>query len=477
MGTGSLLYAQGGREGDIAILEVQFSGKAPTFLNLGFLTRKIREAAVKYTNYRVMTEENVFAIIEDKKIDLSKCKEAECVVEYGRMLQADKLVSTTLTYSEDMYYLIVELYDIRTAAIERSVSKQCKGCGFNELVKVVTRVARELFTGEVEEAEEGGIARRVTYGDLRVESEPPGAMISIDGKEMADITPAYLTKVPAGKRKIVVEKGAFREEREVMVKMDSLTELRVVLKTKGKGNLWIESEPEGATIYIDDKDIGEAPKVVKDLEAGQHRVVLRKKGYDVEETTTVTSDRTKKVRLKMPENSRWYFDVKGVYIGENAQNLRPVVDMNWSSYLQVLLIDLKYRYFSVLYGGIGVGMVDAKTSGYDSEGVHENDFYFPIVDLGLIEARYPLWKRHIKSLGTEPIAINGGLGAVYIFDVNSYGIRGRAGLDIFWIFIEASYYNMSTISFPTATSPTGLPYKATLDPSGFFVDAGLRFNW
>jgi hypothetical protein len=141
--------------GDMAVMDIQFSGKAPIVLNLSFLARKVREAAVKYTNYRVMTEENVFAIIEDKKIDLSKCKEAECVVEYGRMLQADKLVSSTLTYSGDTYFFIIELYDIRTAAIERSVSKQCKQCEFAGLLEMVNKASRELFTGEATEAERG----------------------------------------------------------------------------------------------------------------------------------------------------------------------------------------------------------------------------------------------------------------------------------------------------------------------------------
>lgn len=141
---------QEAREGDLAALDIQVSGGIPPGLNLDFLSRKIRTAGVKYTAYRVMTKENIFAVIQDKKIDLSRCTEAQCVVDYGRMLQADKLVVSTLTYSNGVYFLIMELYDIRTAAIERSASKKCKRCGFAELLEMVDGAAREVFTGEVE---------------------------------------------------------------------------------------------------------------------------------------------------------------------------------------------------------------------------------------------------------------------------------------------------------------------------------------
>jgi len=290
------VYAQE-RTGDMAVLDIQFSGKAPTVLNLGFLARKIREAAVKYTYYRVMTEENIFAIIEDKKIDLSKCKEAECVVEYGRMLQADKLVSSTLTYSGDTYFFIIELYDIRTAAIERSVSKQCKGCEFAGLLEMVNKAARELFTGEVTEAEP---LRKQEYGSLHIESTPPGALIYIDGKQIAEMTPADIANVPVGKRKIVLERGEYSEEREVLVRLNEQTDLKVSIKERGKGNLAVESTPEGATIFIDGKEMGKTPMIVKNIEVGTHAITLKKSGYvDATETRPVIRGSIEKVMILM----------------------------------------------------------------------------------------------------------------------------------------------------------------------------------
>ncbi len=47
-----------------------------------------------------MTRENVFAILKDKGIDPTKCADVACEVEYGRILQADKLVVGELSYVE-----------------------------------------------------------------------------------------------------------------------------------------------------------------------------------------------------------------------------------------------------------------------------------------------------------------------------------------------------------------------------------------
>jgi len=146
-------YAQE-RSGDLAVLDFKAGTGLTTEINLGLLGQVLREEAVKATSYRVMTKENIFAILQDKGIDLSKCADVECEIQYGRILQADKLVVGEVNLVGSAYYLSLNLYDTPTAAIDRSVTKDCEGCGFRQLVSLVRDAAQELFTGRAVKAVE-----------------------------------------------------------------------------------------------------------------------------------------------------------------------------------------------------------------------------------------------------------------------------------------------------------------------------------
>jgi len=448
-GLSPLLYAQEGREGDLAILDVQVSGQAPSGLNLDFLSRKIREAGVKYTNYRIMTKENIFAILQDKNIDLSKCTEAECVVEYGRILQADDLIVTTLTYSENIYFLIMEMFDVRTAAITRSASKKCKGCGFEDLLEIVNEAAREVFTGEVREetpvpvSEGGGSGAEGAHGSLYIDSLPQGAEIYLDGAKRDDMTPALIEGVATGKRRVTVGKDMFWEERNVVVKRNELTELRVELKEKGRRNLKIESEPQAATVYIDGKEKGKTPMIIRNISTGTHMVALKKPGYiDTKEQHQVVHGMTEKAIIYMRQKPHWRL----------GANVNTKIDFTEGKYLTYSRIDVKYRYYSILYGGGGIGF------GYSNL----LDYYSLVFDVEFVEARIPLWNKYFPSLGTELIAVYGGVGA-FVQHEELYGLKYYAGLDVFWFYIEASYNDMGE-------------YKGFRHP-GIGQAFGFRFNW
>jgi len=133
---------------DMAVLEISFYGKELTQQQKEFLSDDIRQAAMKLTQYRIMTKESVFAILRDKKIDPSKC-DAECEVEFGRMLQADRLVTSAILFFEQVYYIKIKLYDVGKASMENAVDRECPRCAFSELRKMVQDAAQELFGGVV----------------------------------------------------------------------------------------------------------------------------------------------------------------------------------------------------------------------------------------------------------------------------------------------------------------------------------------
>lgn len=129
---------------DLAVIPVMGKG-LPESVNTEFLWKIVIESCATQTSYRVMTKENVFVILRDKNIDPSKCSEAECAVEYGRILQADKLIVLEVNYIEGIYYVAMSLYDVSTASVENAISDECKKCNFNELVKLTRELTEKLI--------------------------------------------------------------------------------------------------------------------------------------------------------------------------------------------------------------------------------------------------------------------------------------------------------------------------------------------
>ncbi len=130
------------REGDIAVLPLKAKGLSSS--NVELLWNTMLEVCAVNTPYRVMTKENVFVILREKEIDPSQCSEAQCSVEYGRMLQVDKLITGEVSLVEGVYYVILNLYDLSSAAVENAVSDECKGCDFNRLLKLIKELTKKL---------------------------------------------------------------------------------------------------------------------------------------------------------------------------------------------------------------------------------------------------------------------------------------------------------------------------------------------
>jgi len=131
------------REGDIAALPLKTHGLPPSSDEL--LWKAVLEVCAVSTSYRVLTKENVFAILKEKEIDINECSEAQCSIEYGRILQADKLITGEVDFIEGIYYVSLNLYDVASATVENAVSDECRGCNFNQLLKLIKQLTARLL--------------------------------------------------------------------------------------------------------------------------------------------------------------------------------------------------------------------------------------------------------------------------------------------------------------------------------------------
>jgi TonB family protein len=107
---------------------------------------------------------------------------------------------------------------------------------------------------------------------LQIETEPPGARVSVDGKEVG-ITPLTVPSVAPGLRTVRIERDGYAPAAlSLEVAQDAaLAPLRFSL-TPTEAKASIHSDPEGAAVTIDGRDAGRTPLEDVRLSPGMHEV-------------------------------------------------------------------------------------------------------------------------------------------------------------------------------------------------------------
>ena len=137
-----------------------------------------------------------------------------------------------------------------------------------------------------------------TGGSLRVESDPPGAQVRLNGQSRG-VTPLSL-EVPAGRYTLTVQQGAGIKEMPVSVTdgvatVHHISWADVPAATAAKvqkGQLSVGTDPAGGDVTVDGVTRGAAPLTLRDLAVGEHRVVVRARGTTYTRTVKIEAGTT-----------------------------------------------------------------------------------------------------------------------------------------------------------------------------------------
>lgn len=122
-----------------------------------------------------------------------------------------------------------------------------------------------------------------TYGTIRVNSAPEGAVASLDGLTW-QYTPCTFDQVTAGTNHVLQLSlaGYQTYTTTVWVSANQNTPVSVSLSKNPAqtGSISVVTSPKGADVYIDGQYRGYSPTTVSGLSPGSHTVRLQKAGYD-----------------------------------------------------------------------------------------------------------------------------------------------------------------------------------------------------
>ena len=152
--------------------------------------------------------------------------------------------------------------------------------GYRSVVQTVT-----LEPGERKEVQ---VALKPLFGEIRVSSEPPGAEVYLNGKDMALKTPTCLSRLSPGKYKVTLKKKGYKAwEDEVSLGDSGPLDLPKVKLQKAFGRLNLSSSP-WTFVYYMGKEIGTTPLANIRFQEGTHRLILKNPRLHIEEEVTVT---------------------------------------------------------------------------------------------------------------------------------------------------------------------------------------------
>lgn len=127
-------------------------------------------------------------------------------------------------------------------------------------------------------------APAIIPGQLAIDSTPQGAQVQLDGRtDPSWVTPFALTNLQPGQHSITVSKPGFSTDTRAVEISSGNRTTTVIHLAQLMATLIVRSDPQGANIYVDGRDVGAKTPAQVSIDKGQHVVLVRMPGY-IDET-------------------------------------------------------------------------------------------------------------------------------------------------------------------------------------------------
>lgn len=205
-----------------SIAVIDFEPRGMEAYEAAIIAERFRGQLVKSGLFRVMERGQMEAVLQEQGFQNSgACTDASCVVEMGQLLAVQKMVTGSVGKIGTIYTVDVKVIDIATGQIQMTHSEDVRGSVEEVLLTAVPRISDHV----IKETTSMGM----TVGYLTVTSQPAGATVTIDGKEVGT-TPVSKVESEAGKHKVeVAMEGYVTQERTLTLAKGRTEELSFTL--------------------------------------------------------------------------------------------------------------------------------------------------------------------------------------------------------------------------------------------------------
>jgi len=138
-------------------------------------------------------------------------------------------------------------------------------------------------------------------GHLVVITDPLETQVVVDEQDVEPATPALFTLSEGGHRVSLARSGVPPVEKAVTIVAGQVVMLQEVMPD-GTASVDLRSDPEGAQVLLDGKEVGVTPLSLPELEAERSHVLLltHKLALDVEQKVTLSAGENRELAIAMP---------------------------------------------------------------------------------------------------------------------------------------------------------------------------------
>ncbi len=154
--------------------------------------------------------------------------------------------------------------------------------------KHVVSLSSGCYSGEVEFSVDAGATKEVdvdldaTKALIAIRTEPAGAQVYVDGKELGKAP--MDAKLNCGDRTLKATKDGYLAK-EVQVDVGTDEDVNIELDRDAFGSLEVSVEPADSDILLDGEKVGRGQVTLDKVVAGSHELTVERKGREVEKRT------------------------------------------------------------------------------------------------------------------------------------------------------------------------------------------------
>ena len=272
------------------------ANKGVDVADVNLISNFVANQVAKYSGSKVISEADIYTILKGEQTR-QQCgaEDTSCVAEIGAALGVPEAVSGDIGKIGDFWMLNLRRINISSAEVIGRSSRNIEG-SVNDLIRSLPGAVAELFG--LQAGEKPKAIEAPTTGTLSITSQPEGATVSINGRRIGDAPLKKELKIDSYKLK-VKRRGYKPLEQEVRILPGETTELAFELERIPPGRLAVDSEPAGASLFLDGDPKGETPFKRK-VDVGEYNLELKLDGYNTaKKSVTVKSKETTRLNLTL----------------------------------------------------------------------------------------------------------------------------------------------------------------------------------
>jgi hypothetical protein len=307
-----LVSAQNVTKTTVAVIDFEAEGISQ--VDASILTNRFRSELVNTQAFSILERGQMDDILHEVGFQNSGCTSSECMIEIGKLLNVQKMIGGSLGKLGSVYTIDLRLIDVQTGRIDKTITEDHSG-DLTDLLQVMKSVAMRFAALETQQTSPVRIS---SMGSLQIVTEPAGAEIYLNERKIGE-TPFKGEQIKAGEYRLRITKEDYQDyETTIAILENKLTEVSQNLAAIFE--LYVVSDPENATVFIDNKEVGKTP-VTKKLPQGSYVVKISKPNF-IEWTKQFNLTRSGKITAKLELTPEYLARMRQTK--ENAEE--PVVE-------------------------------------------------------------------------------------------------------------------------------------------------------